>query len=150
MKKSIMSLIIFLFIVFFIGQPMFLHAKRGLPPGTISVLYNKSVISSFDDITDSKAEYGIIIRNGQNKDKIILYSIIENKSLEGDVQFDYIKSLTIVENIVIVSTEKGCVFSYNMDDKTISILNRPIFYKILDLQKVKSINEEVIKLHYIP
>ena len=119
---------ILLFVIFLaIFLPLELCAKRAAPQPVKPIFWDEYKIEAADNDNCGKVK---IAKSCKCPPKIFtIYEINYQKSLERDVQRLYITELEIHKDLLIVKTEKGGIFSCDIDSCEVKLIKLPQGYE---------------------
>ena len=122
------KLCIRLFVIFLaIFLPLELCAKRAAPQPVKPIFWDEYKIEAAGNDNCGKVK---IAKRCKCPPKIfIIYEINYQKSLERDVQRLYITKLEIHKDLLIVKTEKGGIFSCDIDSCEVKLIKLPQGYE---------------------
>jgi len=146
--KTTHGLIISLIACFLVAIPYDVRGKRGPKPETVSILWGDTTIQSFDNYLGNGKEFGVSLNNNKGLTSVTIYSISYDSSIERDIQPAYITALSVVNNVIIIATERDGLFCYNLVDKTISMLNAPKNFKISNIEAVSCTNKKAVNMDF--
>ena len=119
---------ILLFVIFLaIFLPLELCAKRAAPQPVKPIFLDEYKIEAADNDNCGKVK---IAKRCKCPPKIFtIYEINYQKSLERDVQRLYITELEIHKDLLFVKTEKGGIFSCDIDSGKVQLIKLPQGYE---------------------
>ena len=121
---------ILLFVIFLaIFLPLELCAKRAAPQPVKPLLWSAYKIQPSGDGSSAKITVSKICKCYFKPKTITIYEINYQKSLERDVQRLYITKLEIHKDLLIVKTEKGGIFSCDIDRDKVKLIKLPQGYE---------------------
>ncbi len=119
-----------LFVIFLaIFLPFELCAKRAAPQPVKPLLWSVYKIQPSGDGSSAKITVSKICKCYFKPKTITIYEINYLKSLETDVQDLHITKLEIHKDLLIVKTEKGGIFSCDIDSCEVKLIKLPQGYE---------------------
>ena len=109
--------------------PLDVWAKRAAPQPVKPLLWSVYKIQPSGDGSSAKITVSKICKCYFNPKTITIYEINYLKSLETDVQDLHITKLEIHKDLLIVKTEKGGIFSCDIDSCKVKLIKLPQGYE---------------------
>ena len=109
--------------------PLDVWAKRAAPQPVKPLLWSVYKIQPSGDGSSAKITVSKICKCYFKPKTITIYEINYQKSLERDVQRLYITKLEIHKDLLIVKTEKGGIFSCDIDNGKVKLIKLPQGYE---------------------
>ena len=126
-ESKLRILLFFIFLAIFL--PLELCAKRAAPQPVKPLLWGFYKIQPSGDGSSAKITVSKICKCYFKPKTITIYEINYQKSLERDVQRLYITKLEIHKDLLIVKTEKGGIFSCDIDSCEVKLIKLPQGYE---------------------
>ena len=120
---------LFLVILYVALLPLDVWAKRAAPQPVKPLFWSVYKIQPSGDGSSAKITVSKICKCYFKPKTITIYEINYQKSLERDVQRLYITKLEIHKDLLIVKTEKGGIFSCDIDSCKVKLIKLPQGYE---------------------